>query len=125
MFKTLCGLHNLLIKVDGLDTNWMGVEEARDEDVRKRTTLPPMLLRIHKLFIEQETSVSEEQNTYVPPDWKRSLARSKHTFTVNNKRVVRKMPQSLFVECLVEHFHILYSQNNIVWPRRKKDTNEK
>ena len=28
LFKTLCALHNFLIKADGLDTSWMGIEES-------------------------------------------------------------------------------------------------
>ena len=28
MFKALCALHNRLIKVDGLNTNWMGIRQG-------------------------------------------------------------------------------------------------
>ena len=47
------------------------------------------------------------------------MERNKNLFNVNNKRIVRLMPQALFIECLVEHFNICYKKGEIVWPRRK------
>ena len=32
LFKTLCVIHNLLLKADGLDIDWMGYEESLVED---------------------------------------------------------------------------------------------
>ena len=49
LFKTLCALHNLLIKEDRLDTNWMGFEESLQEDQVSRNKFPSMLLRLHSL----------------------------------------------------------------------------
>ena len=47
IFKTLCTLHNSLIKSDDLDTNWMGYCESFMEDHQRRNTYPLMLLRLH------------------------------------------------------------------------------
>ena len=104
LFKTLCALHNLLIKEDGLDTNWMGFEESLQEDQLARNKFPSMLLRLHSLYVENSNSTPTRP--YTQPEWKRKLEGRKELFTCNNKRVVRKMPQSLFIECLVEHFNI-------------------
>ena len=52
LFKTLCALHNLLIKEDRLDTNWMGFEESLQEDQVSRNKFPSMLLRLHSLYVE-------------------------------------------------------------------------
>ena len=49
LFKTLCAIHNLLLKADGLNIDWMGYEEALEQDNEKRNQFPPMLLRLHNL----------------------------------------------------------------------------
>ena len=116
LFKTLCAFHNMLIKEDGLDCNWMNYREALDQDQMNRNQFPPTLLRLHSLYVDQQNSSIEDQNVY--PEWKRRLERSKDQFTFNNKRIVRKMPQHLYIECLVEHFNICYKKQQIVWPRR-------
>ena len=122
LFKTLCALHNILLKEDGLDKNWMGVQQAQEEDIRHRNQMPAMLLRLDSLFVEYSNSTNSTNNESVPyevPAWKRQLQRRSHSFTINNACVVCLMPQHLFVECLVEHFSILYERKEVVWPRRE------
>ena len=81
-----------------------------------------MLLRLNSLYVENSTSTPTQP--YTQPEWKRNFEGRKDFFTCNNKIVVRKMPQSLFIECLVEHFNICYERGKNVWPRRKRiDTN--
>ena len=121
LFKTLCALHNLLIKEDRLDTNWMGFKESLQEDQVSRNKFPSMLLRLHSLYVENCNTIPNRP--YSQPEWKRKLERRKELFTDNNKRAVRKMPQSLFIECLVEHFNICYENGEIVWPRRTRSDN--
>ena len=72
-FKTLCALHNMLIKSDGLDTNWMGYDQLLMQDQQKRDQLPPMLLCLHSLYVEQMNATSRSSDTYVAPGWKRKL----------------------------------------------------
>ena len=73
LFKTLCALHNLLIKADGLDMNWLGYEEALDEYVTKRNQFPVMLLRLHSLYVEMENERRQVELRYQAPAWKREL----------------------------------------------------
>ena len=63
LFKSLCALHNYLIKEDGLDTNWLGYEEAYREDQMSRNLFPPMLLRCHSLYVEQSNSSQSQPYT--------------------------------------------------------------
>ena len=117
LFKTLCAVHNFLIKEDGLDVNWMNFEDAHQEDLIVRNKYPSMLLRLHNLYVENRSSSTSP--TYTSPPFKEKLERKKASFTLNNKRVVRLMPQSLFIECLVEHFNICYNKGLVVWPRMR------
>ena len=121
LFKTIYALHNILLKEDGLDKNWMGVQQAQEEDIRHRNQMPAMLLRLDSLFVEYSNSTNTTNNESVPyevPAWKIQIQRRSHSFTINNARVVCLMPKHLFVECLVEHFSILYERKEVVWPRR-------
>ena len=43
-----------------------------------------------------------------------SLEKAKELFTIDDKCLVRKMPQALFIECLVERFNIMYEQDKVV-----------
>ena len=70
--------------------------------------------------MEKNAFVPSKHGEYIIPIWKRSIENAKHLFTIDNKRLARKMPQALFIECLIEHFNIMYEQKKIVWPRRKK-----
>lgn len=123
LFKISCALHNMLIKSDGIDTNWMGYDQALMQDQQRRVQFPPMLLCLHSLYVEQIHTTSRSSDAYVASDWKRKLERLKDMFTVNGVRKARLMPQSLFIECLVEHFNIMYQRQQIVWPRRTQTIN--
>ena len=63
VFKTLCAIHNFLIKEDGLDTYWMGYEEAHAEDKLSRNKFPSILLRLHSLYVEQTNSTQPQSYT--------------------------------------------------------------
>ena len=116
LFKTLCAMHNFLIKEDGLDIGWMNYKDMLEEDQMKRNQFPSMLLRLYNLCMEIINSSSEEEETHTP--WKRVMCSIKHKFTNKKKRIVRKMPQKIFIECLFEQFTICYKDEKIAWPRR-------
>ena len=121
LFRTLCALHNILLKEDGLDKKWMRVQQAQEEDIRHCNQMPAILLRLDSLFVEYSNSANAKNSESVPyevPAWKRKLQRRSQSFTINNARVDRLMPQHLFVECLVEHFSILYERKEVVWPKK-------
>ena len=122
LFKTLCALHNFLIKEDGFETNWMHFGDTYQEDVTTRNKFPLMLLRFHNQYVEHRSYALPQ--AYTHPLWKENLARKKASFTFNNTRVVRLIPQALFIECLVENFNICYSKGLIVWPRRRQDKSD-
>ena len=54
-----------------------------------------------------------DKNLIVPPN-------TLNKYTVDGNRILRRMPHSLFVKVLVQHFDIKFRKNAINWPRRKK-----
>ena len=96
----------------------MVFEESLQEDQLARNQFPSMLLLLHSLYVEYSNSNSVQP--YTQHQWNPKLEQRKELFTYKNKRVVRKMPQSLFVECLVEHFNICCERGKNVRPRRSR-----
>ena len=43
-------------------------------------------------------------------------------YMLNGRRVLSKMPRSVFRQCLVNHFHIRFTKNDIIWPKRIRMT---
>ena len=96
----------------------MVFKEDIQEDQLERNQYSSMLLCLHSLYTEHSNSTPTQP--YTPPQWKQQIEREKELFTFNNKMVVRKIPQSLFVECLVEHFNIFYKKDIMFGPEEKK-----
>ena len=116
LWLTCCALHNMLLYEDGLDKNWeQGVksdwEKLYINDTHKVT--PYAISRLNHPSVrntEYETDTSAVMGTHISLQCKK--------YTVNNKRVVAKMPLALFRRCLVNHFDIRFKRNDLVWPSR-------
>ena len=53
----------MLIKDDELDTNWMGIIQAQEEDLRARNLFLPMFMRLDSLFVEYNNSTNSDLET--------------------------------------------------------------
>ena len=120
MWLTCCALHNLLLDVDGLDKNWNNsptsdwerfYSQNRGDDYNLRLETPFAISRLNRNFAlkEDEDSNDTDNDTNIT-----SLSFEK--YTVNGKRIVHKMPLTLFRKYLVQHFDIKFKRNEIVWP---------
>ena len=103
--------------IDGLDKNWeTGVksfwEKKNKENCHFNSKTPFAIQRLNRLEtnIEDSFIIENHDATY--------LSDLCQKFTLNGKRIVSKMPLSLFRKCLVEHFDIRSKMNDIVWPHR-------
>ena len=140
--ETCCALHNWLLKVDGLDEQsdqgvqspWegeLGMFHPEDlelipEHIRIRLT--PTELESYDLSrtggtmtIDNADHAGDEDEdkevdaaTRILPTIEEPLP----TATSKRVRVVRKLSNKQFRDCLVEHFDILFQKNEIKWPRR-------
>ena len=118
LWLTCCALHNMLLYEDGLDTNWEeGVksnwEISHNNDTQKVS--PYAISRLNRSFVSNNMG-DMNTNDYVGSH----ISVQCQKYTVNNKRVVQKMPLHLFKRCLINHFDIRFKRNDIVWPSRCK-----
>ena len=119
LWLTCCALHNKLLFVDGLHESWEeGVaskwEKINDNFNRNATSAPFAITRLGRSFDSGELPVQDASN---------HTNRSPSCFTkytVNDKRIVSKMPLSLFQNCLVNHFDLHFKKNDICWPQSNR-----
>ena len=108
LFLTCCSLHNLLLVKDGLDKNWE--TDRIDKEIQQTPFAIQKLNR--SIRVQNEKRFNRRRNCadHISDQCKK--------YTIQNKRVVHKMPLSLFQLCLVNHFDIRFKQKTIVWPQR-------
>ena len=63
----------MLIKYDGLDTNWMEICQEKQQYWRARNQFPPMLMRLDSLTVENGHSTNIDEQPYQVPNWKHKL----------------------------------------------------
>ena len=110
---TCCALHNMSLHVDGLHENWEngGVSfwEIMDKKCsinNENKTLPFAISRLNRDLNETYSKVEVDQiNLDDAPDFTKC--------THENKRIVLKIPLSLFQQCLVNHFDVRFKQKSI------------
>ena len=147
IWKTCCALHNWLLEVDGLDDQWeLGVQspwegelgmfhpedlELIPEHIRNRLS-PIDLESYYDLSHSGTIMTTTVDNVGVDDDEDEEAAVSAATTrrmiptieeplpsaTSGVPRLVRKLSNKQFRDCLVEHFDILFQKNEIKWPRR-------
>ena len=108
----------MLLYEDGLDKNWEeGVQSnwriSHNNDTEKVS--PYAILRLNRSFVSDnvcDKDTNESKQSHISLQCKK--------YSVNNKRVVAKMPLHLFRRCLVNHFDIRFKRNDIIWPSRCK-----
>ena len=104
----------MLLFVDGLDNNWeSGGSSYWNSKRNYGSDIQFSLQRLQSVQDRHEMNMTVHQNQIVSP----SLLEK---YTVGGKRILRKMPHSLFVKVLVQHFDIRFRKNTINWPKRKK-----
>ena len=126
MWLTCCALHNMLLDVDGLHKNWeSGTRSdwevmynnsiARNSQSNLNTPFAISRLNRHyamESFNDTGGGNDEENDNH--------MSEVCDKYKIDGKRIVSKMPLSLFRQCLVNHFHIRFLRNDLIWPRRLK-----
>ena len=121
LWLTCCALHNKLLFVDGLDKCWEeGVAshwEKINEKYKKNATQTSFAVsRLGRKFYNGEINTENEfKHTSASPS-----SDCFKKYTANGKRIVSKMPLSLFQNCLFNHFDIRFKQNDICWPQSNR-----
>ena len=119
LFLTCCALHNMLLEKDGLHKNWNKGVRSNWEHSHSRDTKKITPYAISRLNYPNTTNTKDTVNDSTTTDsFGTHISTQCKNYTVNNKRIVAKMPLALFCRCLVNHFDIRFKQNDIVWPSR-------
>lgn len=114
IWKTCCALHNSLLFIDGLHEGWESGEKSKwQKELSDRNNTLPKLN-----FAEQRlNSQPVAEHAYLDNNGEGLSQDLFKQFEVDNKRIVQKMPLSLFMDRLVENFDIRFKNNDITWPK--------
>ncbi len=150
IWLTCCALHNWLLEIDGLNEAWTGEQVAdstaesdwlgelgdHDFDDISRDSVPNAILRLsNNLTVRNFDSSGMGPGSDVADESINLFEMAAPSETVDDDceeeqnagsaRVVKNMSLTKFRRKLVEHFHIMWSRNKIVWPSAKSriDTN--
>ena len=117
LWLTCCALHNMLLNVDGLDSNWEngGKSDWEMFQMTYERNHSGQQFAIERLHRHSDSQSTHKSNVL---DDSEHISRSCQKYTVNGKRIVHDMPLSLFRKCLINHFNIRFKQNTVVWPKR-------
>ena len=126
VWLTCCALHNMLLHIDGLNKNWGNgvpsdweIINETNKGSPKHLSVPFAITRLNRQFTEKLNTELKLSDSIAYEDEGNRII-NYNRYTVNGKRVVSKMPLSVFQNCLVENFDIRYKQNDIIWPRHIK-----
>ena len=108
----------MLLNVDGLHENWENgiASDWENGNIRNENNLlAPFAITILNRNNDtcSEISTACEKGTHISQVCKK--------YTIDGKRIVSKMPLTLFKRWLVNHFNIRFINNDIVWPRRLQE----
>ena len=134
IWHTCCALHNWLLEHDGLDKEWgTGVSSEWEgqigefnEEMVERYSPPDAILLLHNPAARgsydssgmgaADTDQVEFGGEYISESRRSKL--HKRMQNQNSIRIVKDLPLDYFRDRLVEHFHILWTRNEVVWPAR-------
>jgi hypothetical protein len=110
-------LHNWLLEADGLDENW---ESGVPSEWEGELGAIPVEGDVGNAI--QNLTHNLLDCTFVDDDDRDAETMSQDSILPNGTRIVRHLSQKFFRQRLVEHFHILWERNELVWPQRTRET---
>jgi len=130
IWLTCCALHNWLLEVDGMDTEWEGEYGNNDPDECRRCA--PMAIRRLtnpqlSTFGRREHEVSSIENLRVSRNSDDNIDADDDLVTDirtddNGAIFVNSLSYFDFCDRLINHFDILHRNNKLRWPTRTRKT---
>ena len=105
VWMTCCGLHNVLLKLDGYDKNWSTTNGENDIHNVSNHDSPFSINRLNRIIEGNDVDNCEVVNSSLFEE-----------YIEDGYRIVSKMPLELFRQCLVNHFHIRFKMKSVFWP---------
>jgi len=117
IWKTCCGLHNWLLKIDGMDQEWdggSGIPSEWEGDLGA----PLQMQRLHYEMrdLNREERIDEHDNTI-------HAESGTGVIDPNGINFVRKLTRTAFQAALVRHLTIAWEKNELIWPQRNTERN--
>ena len=112
VWKTCCALHNKLLFIDGMDKGWQDEVETIYDSSDDEMEIPFSMQRLNRHSNDPKSNNATKYDD-----------KFFDKYTTNGKRIVRKLPMSIFQERLIHHFDIRFKRNDIIWPKRTKPDN--
>ena len=112
VWKTCCALHNKLLFIDGMDKGWQDEVETIYDSSDDEMEIPFSMQRLNRHSNDPKSNNATKYDD-----------KFFDKYTTNGKRIVRKLPMSVFQERLIHHFDIRFKRNDIIWPKRTKPDN--
>ena len=107
---TCCGLHNVLLKLEGYYKNWSTTNSENDIDHVSNNDSPFSINRLNCTIEGNDVDNCEVVNPSIFEE-----------YVEDGYQIVSKMPLKLFRQCLVNHFHIRFKMKSVFWPLHKKN----
>ena len=124
IFKTCCALHNMLLEIDGIDSevNWLrnwGLHNSVDDVLEN---VPYALLRLQSPASVRAYDTSRMRSECYTRYPDQDKNHSEVAAGINDRDIlfVRNISQDLFRRKLVEHFDILFERRALQWPRLER-----
>jgi len=131
IWKTCCAFHNMLLEIDGLDSEWEGELGMHDEADVMNHIDNFALQRLHNANIDIRSydasgmgpgdDINDDNMPLENPN-DDSLQDDDNEDAGIILRSVKNMTRDFFRKKIVQHFDIKFQQHAIVWPSRSNNT---
>ena len=142
IWRTCCALHNYLLEKDGLDERWedgaLSIWETEEFGGNEQAVFDRSFA-IERLMNPQEyvrfdssrmgtgtdvaQDLNDEETDISPLQHNSGKVYGRWETDSDGFRVVRELDWSYFRERLIEHFHIMFTLNQVKWPNRNRVSN--
>ena len=142
IWRTCCALHNYLLEKDGLDERWedgaLSIWETEEFGGNEQAVFDRSFA-IERLMNPQEyvrfdssgmgtgtdvaQDLNDEETDISPLQHNSGKVYGRWETDSDGFRVVRELDWSYFRQRLIEHFHIMFTWNQVKWPKRNRVSN--
>ena len=111
IWLTCCALHNILLKLDGLDTNWDTSQYTNQMNIINSSNNISQPFALNRL----KCRISLQNNNF--DDHEKIDNSIFDCYTEDGYRIISKIPFDMFRKALIHHFDIRFHMNTVCLPK--------